>query len=146
MGRRIVILQGHPDPAGGHLLHAMADAYAEAAISSGHEVRRIDTATLDFHLLRTQEEFEKGTVPPALVQPQADLRWAEHWVFLFPLWHGTCFPFPIAAECIARMEVTGIWAVYEMLRHAIPKSMTSRSCTVPLGNGTSTRAPHSSGM
>ena len=24
-----------------------------------------------------------------LVQPQEDMRWAEHWVFLFPLWHGT---------------------------------------------------------
>lgn len=89
MPRRIAIIQGHPDPAGHHLLHAMADAYAETAMAAGHEVRRIDVATLEFPLLRTQEDFEKGAVPPALVGPQDDMRWAEHWVFVFPLWHGT---------------------------------------------------------
>ena len=45
MTKRIAIIQGHPDPAGNHLLNAMADAYAQAAIESGHEVRRIEVAT-----------------------------------------------------------------------------------------------------
>jgi putative NADPH-quinone reductase len=89
MTRRIAIIQGHPDPAGHHLLHALADAYAEGAKAGGHEVRSIEVAALDFPLLRTQEEFETGALPPALVGPCGDLRWAEHWVFLFPLWHGT---------------------------------------------------------
>ena len=89
MPRRIAIIQGHPDPAGHHLLHAMADAYGEAAMAAGHEVRRIDVAKLEFPLLRTQEEFEQGTIPRALTGPQDDMRWAKHWVFVFPLWHGT---------------------------------------------------------
>jgi putative NADPH-quinone reductase len=89
VSRHIVIIQGHPDPAGRHLLHAMADAYAEGASTSGHAVRRIDVARLEFPLLRTQAEFESDALPPALVQPREDMRWAEHWVFLFPLWHGT---------------------------------------------------------
>ena len=38
MTRRIAIIQGHPDPAGHHLLHAMADAYAEGASAAGHQV------------------------------------------------------------------------------------------------------------
>jgi putative NADPH-quinone reductase len=87
--RRIAIIQGHPDTAGHHLLHAMANAYAEGAIAAGHEVRRIDVATLDFPLLRTQEDFEQGALPSDLEQPREAMRWAEHWVFLFPLWHGT---------------------------------------------------------
>ncbi|MDN5000477.1 NAD(P)H-dependent oxidoreductase [Bradyrhizobium sp. GCM10027634] len=87
--RRIAIIQGHPDASGNHLLNAMADAYAEAAMSSGHEVRRIEVAKLAFSLLRTQSEFETGELPPSLVQSREDMRWAEHWVFLFPLWHGT---------------------------------------------------------
>jgi putative NADPH-quinone reductase len=87
--RRIAIIQGHPDPAGHHLLHAMANAYAEGAIAAGHEVRRIEVATLDFPLLRTQENFERGALPYDLEQPRETMRWAEHWVFLFPLWHGT---------------------------------------------------------
>ncbi len=28
-------------------------------------------------------------VPATLVQPRDDMRWAQHGVFLFPLWHGT---------------------------------------------------------
>jgi len=89
MAKRITIIQGHPDPVGNHLLHTLADAYAEAAIRAGHELRRIEVAKLEFPLLRTQQEFENGTVPPALTGPQDDMRWAEHWVFVFPLWHGT---------------------------------------------------------
>lgn len=68
MTRRITILQGHPDPAGHHLLHAMADAYAEGAIAAGHEVSRIEVARLEFPLLLTQADFETGVLPPALVQ------------------------------------------------------------------------------
>jgi putative NADPH-quinone reductase len=89
MSKRIVIIQGHPDATRPHLLHAMADAYAEGAVAAGHEVRCIEVAKLEFALLRTQEDFEKGALPPALVQPRDDMRWAEHWLFLFPLWHGT---------------------------------------------------------
>src|ERR1041384_6611098 len=89
MPKRVAIIQGHPDPAGHHLLHAMADAYADAAVAAGHEVRRIDVAKLDFPLLRTQEDFERGRIPSGLAGPQGDMRWAEHWVFVFPLWHGT---------------------------------------------------------
>src|SRR3974390_3584355 len=80
---RIAIVQGHPDPAGHHLLNAMADVYAEAAISAGHQVRRIEVAELNFPLLRTQLDFEAGELPPSLVQARDDMRWAEHWVFLF---------------------------------------------------------------
>jgi putative NADPH-quinone reductase len=89
MAKRIVIIQGHPDPAGQHLLHVMADAYADGAIAAEHEVRRIEVAKLEFPLLRTQAEFESEALPPALVQARDDMRRAEHWVFLFPLWHGT---------------------------------------------------------
>ncbi|AGA09555.1 flavodoxin family protein [Sinorhizobium meliloti] len=89
MTRHISIVQGHPDPARHHLLHAMADAYAEAATAAGHEVRRIEVARLEFPLLRTQEDFETGALPPGLAQAREDMRWAEHWVFLFPLWPGT---------------------------------------------------------
>jgi len=89
VAKRIAIIQGHPDGASRHLLHAMADAYAEGASSAGHAVRRIEVAQLAFPLLRTQAEFEAGALPPALQQASSDMRWAEHWLFLFPLWHGT---------------------------------------------------------
>jgi putative NADPH-quinone reductase len=89
MTKRIAIIQGHPDPTNRHLLHALADAYAEGAGLAGHEVRRVEVAKLEFPLLRSQTDFETGAIPPALVQAREDMRWADHWVFLFPLWHGT---------------------------------------------------------
>jgi putative NADPH-quinone reductase len=89
MAKRIAIIQGHPDGERRHLSHAMADAYAEGAAAAGHEVRRVEVARLEFPLLRTQSEFETGALPPAIMQARDDMRWAEHWLVLFPLWHGT---------------------------------------------------------
>jgi putative NADPH-quinone reductase len=85
---RIVILQGHPDAAGGHLCHALADAYAQGARQAGHAVRRIDVAQLDFPLLRSQHDWKHGRVPAALVPAQQDLLWCSHLLMLFPLWMG----------------------------------------------------------
>lgn len=51
MARRIVILQGHPDPQGSHFGHALAEAYTQGAQKAGHEVRMIAVARLDFPLL-----------------------------------------------------------------------------------------------
>lgn len=89
MSQRIAIIQGHPDPAGGHLDHALADAYARGAEGAGHEVVRIDVAGLDFPLLRTQADFEHGKPPPGVRAAQETLTAADHWVIVFPLWLGT---------------------------------------------------------
>ena len=74
MAKRIAIVQGHPDPTERHLLHALADAYAEGAVAGGHDVRDIDVAKLDFPLLRTQVDFETGAMPTGLVQARDDMR------------------------------------------------------------------------
>lgn len=89
MASRILILQGHPDPAGGHLCNALADAYVEGAASAGHEIRSIELASLEIPVLRTQSDFESGRVPPSLEDAADALRWAEHIVLIFPLWLGT---------------------------------------------------------
>jgi putative NADPH-quinone reductase len=85
---RIALIQGHPDPAGGHLDHALADAYAEGAAAAGHEVRRIAVAALDFPLLRNKQAFEHGPTPPALLEAQDAIARADHLVFVYPLWLG----------------------------------------------------------
>ena len=64
--QRIVLIQGHPDPRGGHLCHALADAYAEGARGAGRDLRLIDVARLDFPLLRSAAEWKETPLPPAL--------------------------------------------------------------------------------
>jgi putative NADPH-quinone reductase len=86
--KRILIIQGHPDPKGGHLGQALAQAYAEGAAEAGHGLRRLEVAQLDFPLLRSAQEFEQGAVPPALKPAQDDIDWAQHLVVFFPLWMG----------------------------------------------------------
>ncbi len=86
---RIVIVQGHPDPAGRHLCHALADAYAAGAAGAGHVVERIEIAALDFPWLRSKAEFERGPLPPSLAPSQAAIGAADHLVLVYPLWLGT---------------------------------------------------------
>jgi len=88
MTLRIAIIQGHPDPAGGHFGHALAQGYATGAAEAGHEVRAIDLARLDFPLLRTRDEWQSGILPEAVRQAQDTIKWAEHLVILYPLWLG----------------------------------------------------------
>ena len=88
MPKRIAIIQGHPDPRGNHYGHALADAYTKAAEESGHEVRRIDVASLDFPILRSKEDFDTGTPNDATRQAQDAIRWAGHLVIFYPLWLG----------------------------------------------------------
>lgn len=88
MRKRIALVQGHPDASQPHLGHALEDAYAQGAAGSGHEVRRINIASLDFPVLRSQQEWKQGPLPPGLVDAQAAINWAEHLVFFFPLWLG----------------------------------------------------------
>lgn len=89
MAKRIVIIQGHPDAGARHFGHALADEYAKGAEDGGHDVRRIDVAALDFPLLRTKEDFEKGVPPDAIKVAQEAIKWAEHLVILYPLWLGS---------------------------------------------------------
>jgi len=88
MSQRIVVIQGHPDPAGGHFAHALADAYTEGAKAAGHEVRRIEVATLDFPLLRTKQDYESGAPPETIRAAQDTIRWAGHIVIVYPMWMG----------------------------------------------------------
>jgi putative NADPH-quinone reductase len=87
-GKRILLIQGHPDAGHAHLCDVLEDAYAQGAREAGHEVRGIVIASLDFPLLRSQHEWEEGALPPGLKQAQEDIQWAQHLVIVFPLWLG----------------------------------------------------------
>ena len=89
MSRRIAIIQGHPDPQGGHFGHALADSYARGARQAGHDVRIVDVARTDFPVLRTRDEWENGVFPESIRRVQDTIRWAEHLVILYPLWLGS---------------------------------------------------------
>lgn len=88
MAKRILLVQGHPDPQQHHLCNALARAYCQGAEAAGHQVQQLEVAALDFPLLRSQQEWEHGALPASLKPAQEAIRWAEHLVFFFPLWLG----------------------------------------------------------
>jgi len=88
MTKKILIIDGHPDPDRGRFVHALADAYADGAGQSGHEVRRLELATMDIPFLRSRAEWTDGVPSPEIVACQEAIRWAEHIVFFYPLWLG----------------------------------------------------------
>lgn len=88
MPRRIVIIQGHPDKSPERFCRALADAYRRGAQSAAHEVRTIDVASLKFELLRSQTEWQSSVPSADILMAQDEIRWAEHLVFIYPLWLG----------------------------------------------------------
>lgn len=89
--KNIVIIQGHPDPSGGRLCNALADAYAAGAVDAGHDVYRIELGQLEFPYLRSHSEWTRGKsgTPLALVDAQTQCIAADHLVLIYPLWMGT---------------------------------------------------------
>lgn len=88
---RIAIIQGHPDPVGNHLCHALGEAYAKGATDAGHDVSTVNVAHLDFPLLHSQNDWHLGkeSTPPGLHEAQQTCVDADHFVLIYPLWLGT---------------------------------------------------------
>ncbi len=89
MGKRILVIDGHPDIRPERFCSALTAAYVEAARAAGHDVRRIDVGALHFPLLVRFEDFQVPPAPDDIKKAQADIAWAEHLVFIHPLWLGS---------------------------------------------------------
>lgn len=86
MSKKILLILGHPssDSLCGHL----ADAYVEAALGSGSEVRQIRLGELAFDPILHEGYRKEQTLEPDLRKAQEYIAWAEHLVFVYPTWWG----------------------------------------------------------
>jgi NAD(P)H dehydrogenase (quinone) len=87
MAKRILVVFGQPERKsyGG----ALAVAYIEGARASGAEVREIYLGELRFNPAPLPGQSKPGEIEPDLAQAQASIKWAEHLVFVYPIWWGT---------------------------------------------------------
>ncbi|TYQ24083.1 NAD(P)H-dependent oxidoreductase [Pseudanabaena sp. UWO310] len=88
MSKKILILQGHPNP--DSYCFALAEAYKRAAIASGAEVRELVVNDLKFNF--NPPEYRSKLIPELeedVLKAQDEIRWAEHLVFVYPTWWGT---------------------------------------------------------
>ncbi len=86
--QQILIIDGHPDPRGGHLGNALAAAYADGANDGGHDARTLTVGRLEFPLLRSQAEFEQELPPAGIQHAQELIHWSTHIAVFYPLWVG----------------------------------------------------------
>ena len=86
-GRRVLVINGHPDPSGQRYCTALSAAYLRGADLAGHQIRRLDVGSLNLPPIRTAAEF-LAEPDEATQAVQAALRWAQHVVIVYPLWLG----------------------------------------------------------
>ena len=85
--RKILVLNGHPGERS--LNQALANAYAEAARTAGHEVREVHIHDLDFDPDFGQGGFKASKpLEPQLREVLDSLKWADHLVLVSPMWWG----------------------------------------------------------
>ena len=86
--KRILIINGHPDPSPDRLCGALARAYQEGAEGPDYMVRRIDIGAIQFPILRSAAEFSTSPTEKAIMEARAAFMLAGHIVFIYPLWLG----------------------------------------------------------
>jgi putative NADPH-quinone reductase len=86
--KKVLIINGNPDPSPERLSSAIAAAYREGAIKSGHDVCKIDVGAVDLHFLRTSMDFMHPPTERPVMEAQAAFVSADHVVFIYPLWLG----------------------------------------------------------
>ena len=88
MTKRIVIIDGHPDPDPIRFCHVISRTYEEVAFAEGHIVRRFELANIDLPILRTRVDWETGEPPAPVRECQEAITEAQHLVLVYPLWLG----------------------------------------------------------
>lgn len=82
--KKILVFVGHPD--NDSFSGAIADAYVRGAKSVGHDVRVMRIADMKFDPILHKGYKVIQAYEPDLVLFQENVRWAEHVVFIFPIW------------------------------------------------------------
>lgn len=83
---KIYVLLGHPDK--DTFNGQIAEAYCNAAVAGGHEVRfqRLGEMTFDPILWKGYKVVQE--LEADLKKAQENIRWCDKWVIVFPLWWG----------------------------------------------------------
>lgn len=85
-GKRILMIVGNPKR--DSLCHALGEAYANGARGKGHVVRQLKLGELQFDPVLRDGYDQSQNLEPDLLEAQRLIHWAEHLVFVYPVWWG----------------------------------------------------------
>lgn len=86
MSKRILVILGHPNS--DSFCGALANAYVEGAKAAGNEVQLISVGDLSFDPVLHKGYNSIQALEPDLVAGQSAITWAQHIVFVYPIWWG----------------------------------------------------------
>lgn len=84
--KKILIINGHPNAESYNT--ALAKAYTQGANISGAEVKEIHVGELDFDPNLAFGYQKRMDLEPNLLDAQQQILWAEHIVWVYPIWWG----------------------------------------------------------
>lgn len=84
MQKRVLVILGHPAEAS--LCGAIAEAYQSGAQAAGQDVRFLRLGQLNFDPILRNGYNTIQPLEPDLVAAQESIAWAEHLVFVYPIW------------------------------------------------------------
>lgn len=87
MKKKILIILGHPDKTSFNA--ALAASYRDGAVAAGAEVREIFLGELAFDPILRSGYKEIQALEPDLIATQESIKWADHLVWVYPIWWGT---------------------------------------------------------
>jgi NAD(P)H dehydrogenase (quinone) len=87
MTANIAIINGNPYAQS--YCSALAGAYYRGADQAGSKVRIIDVGSLSFEPNLKYGYHQRLELESDLLQAQETIRWADHLVFIYPIWWGT---------------------------------------------------------
>ncbi|MGE5241247.1 MAG: NAD(P)H-dependent oxidoreductase [Bacteroidota bacterium] len=89
MPKKILVIPGQPQRRsyGGAL--ALAQAYIEGARAAGAELQELYLGELQFNACANAGQSSPTALEPEQARAQETIRWADHLVFVYPIWWGT---------------------------------------------------------
>lgn len=85
--KKILIINGHPNKESFN--HALAEAYKMGVQSSGSEIKEIVIQDLNFNPNLEFGYRKRTELEPDLLMCQEWLKWADHLVWIYPVWWGS---------------------------------------------------------
>ena len=86
MSKRILVILGHPSH--DSFCGALTERYVQAAKDAGRQVRELRLGALSFDPILREGYRQVQPLEADLLQAQADITWAEHLTFVYPIWWG----------------------------------------------------------
>jgi len=131
MTKRIFIWVAHPQ--GETLCKAIGDAYQSGAQSAGAEIRRMDLNEMTFDQ-DIDGANKTATLEPDLIAWRENITWANHLLFIHPLWWGAE---PAKAKAVLDRALTsGFGYKYHAKGMAWDKLLTGRTADTVITSDT----------